>query len=136
METEYYLFLDDEREPRDVTWVRIPQGVKWTVVRNYTDFVDMIERRGLPKFIAFDHDLGFEHYQDYSKAQKTGILNYNAYKEKTGYDAAKWLVNYCINHDQDFPNFEVHSMNVIGKINIQSLVNSFRQFAGYNKPKI
>lgn len=131
---DYNLFLDDERMPKDVKWVQLPLGIKWTIVRDYKDFVKTIKEKGLPKFITFDHDLGMEHYEDFFKAQKSGEpLNYNAYTEKTGYDCAKYLVDYCIDHDSDFPPFEVHSMNIIGAINIKSLVSSFRTFAGYIK---
>lgn len=33
------LFLDDERNVGDVTWVTLP-SVHWTIVRNYKQFVN------------------------------------------------------------------------------------------------
>ena len=79
----YFLFLDDERFPQDVTWVKLPQH-NWTIVRNYNDFVRTIESKGIPKEIAFDHDLGHEHYQAYHTANKpgNGVIDYSSFKEK------------------------------------------------------
>jgi hypothetical protein len=36
--TAYHLFLDDERNPGDVTWCNLPSA-RYTVVRNFDDFV-------------------------------------------------------------------------------------------------
>lgn len=125
----YYLFLDDERFPQDVTWVNLPKH-NWTIVRNYADFVRTIENKGLPAEIAFDHDLGHEHYQAYHVASRpgNGVIDYNSFKEKTGLDCAKWLIEYCNKNNLPFPKFYVHSMNPIGKQNIISAVNSYKRY--------
>ena len=125
----YYLFLDDERFPQDVTWVKLPPH-NWTIVRNYADFVRTIENKGLPAEIAFDHDLGFEHYTALHTTSKlfNGIIDYNSFKEKTGYDCTKWLIEFCLEKNLPFPKFYVHSMNPIGKQNIINAVNSFKDF--------
>ena len=113
----YKLFLDDIRNPSDVKWVQLPLG-PWEVVRNYNEFVSHVTKNGLPAFVAFDHDLADEHYgTNPSKSE---------FKEKTGYDCAKWLIDYCIDNNLRFPEYEVHSMNPIGKINIKSIVESFK----------
>ena len=113
----YNLFLDDERLPHRVTWVNLPSG-PWVVVRNYKEFCDYISMHGLPHFVTFDHDLSIE---DQNKHPITGV-----FKEKTGMDCARWLVAYCMNNNRKFPEYEVHSMNVIGKVNIKSYVESFK----------
>lgn len=119
----YHLFLDDERAPHRVTWVTLPMG-PWVVVRNYDHFVKYITQYGLPKFVTFDHDLSTEHYvQGASGTTPT----YENYKEKTGYDCAKWLVEYCIKHNLDFPEYQVHSMNPIGAENIRSYIESYKK---------
>ena len=125
----YYLFLDDERFPQDVTWVKLPPH-NWTIVRNYADFVRTIENKGLPAEIAFDHDLGFEHYAALHTASKpgNGIIDYSSFKEKTGLECAKWLIVFCLEKNLPFPKFYVHSMNPIGKQNIISAVNSFKRY--------
>lgn len=113
----YKLFLDDVRVPNQVTWVNLPVG-PWIIVRSYNEFVDYISKNGLPSFITFDHDLSVE---DQNKHPITG-----KFVEKTGMDCAKWLVEYCINNNLKFPDYEVHSMNSIGKINIKSYIESFK----------
>ena len=113
----YNLFLDDERLPHRVTWVNLPTG-PWVVVRNYKEFCGYITKNGLPSFVAFDHDLSIE---DQNKNPSTAT-----FVEKTGMDCAKWLVEYCIENNKRFPGYEVHSMNVIGKVNIKSYIENFK----------
>lgn len=126
----YYLFLDDERFPQDVTWVKLPPH-KWTIVRNYKDFVRTIEAKGLPKAVSFDHDLGHEHYNTihYMTKPGQGVIDYSSFKEKTGYDAAKWMVDYCQEKKLALPKeIYVHSMNPIGARNILQYLESYENF--------
>ena len=78
-------------------------------VYNYTDFVEYITQNGLPNFISFDHDLG---------------------EDESGYDCAKYLVEYCIEHNLPLPKFSVHSQNPVGKENIERLLNNFKSLLG------
>ena len=119
----YNLFLDDIREPRCLGDTRT-----WEVVRSYNVFVDKITKDGLPRFISFDHDLSDVHYpqstEDYSKP-----INYSSeryHREKTGYHCAVWLVNYCNNRKLPFPEYQVHSMNPVGKQNIIQVIEGFK----------
>jgi len=123
----YNLFLDDERIPSNVTWVKLPL-VEWTIVRNYKQFVDTITAKGLPKNISFDHDLADEHYVQSiaSNQNKTHDFNYGTITEKTGYDCAKWLVEYCREKDLEIPAYTVHSMSVVGKKNIISYLENYK----------
>ena len=114
----YNLFLDDERFPKNVTWIQLPL-VNWIIVRDFKQFVNIIEKRGLPNTVSFDHDLAEDHY-------RTTIPKID-YKEKTGYECAKWLVEYCMERNLNFPNYTVHSMNPIGKQNIISLIDSYKK---------
>lgn len=94
----YKLFLDDERDPSYKDYDAV-------VARNYDEFVEFITHE-TPNYISFDHDLG---------------------KSKTGYDAAKWLIEYDLDNDildRDF-TFYVHSQNPIGKKNIESILTSY-----------
>jgi hypothetical protein len=115
----YRLFLDDERMPKQVTWVNLPLG-PWVIVRDYDEFVKCIMTNGLPEFVTFDHDLAIEHYIPEVKEEE--------YTEKTGMDCAKWLVDYCLDNGSKLPNFEVHSKNPAGAANIRSLLQNFKQF--------
>ena len=108
------LWLDD---------IRIPPSYDWLWVRTYEQFVEAIEDLGCPDMISFDHDLGAKvpvwwHREDggYDKE----IMN-----EQTGYDCAKWLVDYCMDNKTKLPSFKVHSANPVGKENIEKLLNNF-----------
>ena len=124
----YKLFLDDVRVPEDVATYIYPTSLRplydqneWAVVRSYREFVDHIQMHGLPGIISFDHDLGFvsENYVPRPNEPKD---------EQSGYDCAKWLVTYCINHKLELPDFLVHSMNPIGAKNIVSYLENFQRF--------
>lgn len=124
----YNLFLDDDerRIPHLLTWIELPL-VNWTIVRNYNDFVATIEKNKLPERISFDHDIAEEHYSSFLMAKDyRSQIDYSKFKEKTGYDAAKWLANYCLIHRLKFPMYYVHSLNNIGKENIISLIENYK----------
>ena len=127
----YYLFLDDTRTPNQVTWVEIPRVREWTIVRSYDEFVKVIEERGLPNHTSFDHDLAEPHYIAYMEAVSGLVvapLDYSSFKEKTGYHCARWLVDYCIDHGWlALPEYTIHSMNVIGKDNIEALFRAYER---------
>jgi hypothetical protein len=84
----------------------------WTICRSFTEFAVSVLTRGVPYFVSFDHDLADIHYDP--ETQKESF----AYDEKTGYDCAKWLAEYCREHDIRFPEWAVHSMNPVGTQNI------------------
>ncbi len=97
------IFLDDVRDPKNF-------GVKESNViwlKNYKQFVSWIKKNGLPLKIYFDHDLGET--------------------SKSGHDAAKWLVNYCLNNNKDIPDWEVISANPVGRDNINGLLNFYKR---------
>jgi hypothetical protein len=125
MITKYNIFLDDIRVPNDVTWVNIPVDQHYSVVRSYKEFVDLITLRGqVPMYVCYDHDLADCHYGD---GLNNDQIDYSKYQEKTGYDCAKWLVNYCMERGIKHPPYIVHSMNPIGKLNIESYINSYNR---------
>ena len=120
-----YIFLDDERYPIDVTWIKLPD-YKWDIIRNYPEFVKYIQTHGVPEFLSLDHDLGSEHYGNFSMNESGYFIDYSKFSEKTGYDCAKFLVDECIRLDKDVPDYVVHSMNPIGKQNIISYLESYK----------
>ena len=124
MISKYNLFLDDIRVPTDVTWAEIPINQHYSVVRSYKEFVDLITLRGLPKMVCYDHDLADSHY---GLGLENIEIPYDSYSEKTGYDCAKWLVNYCAGKNIKHPPYVVHSLNPIGKKNIESYINSYNR---------
>jgi hypothetical protein len=119
----YNLFLDDFREPEDAFAYTNNQLylIGWTVVRNYDEFVKIVEEKGVPEMISFDHDLADEHYESYKQ--------YGEYKEKTGYHCAKWFINYCIDNKKELPaEILIHSMNPAGSANIKSLFDTYNKY--------
>ena len=95
------IFLDD---------IRVPQDDSWIIVKSYSEFIDLIiiYEFNLISEISLDHDLGL---QDET--------------EKTGYDVAKWLVDYSLDHNVFLPLIRVHSANPVGAKNIMSLINGY-----------
>jgi len=114
----YLLFLDDIRDPDQVTWVNFPKNLDIVVVKNFAMFTRQILIAGMPDFICFDHDLAIEHYvADYVNL-------------KTGYDCATWLVDYCQTNNYKFPTYVVHSMNPVGKEAIIRYIESAKKHCG------
>lgn len=112
------LFIDDERNLEDVTWVTWQVREKyrnedWKISRNYHEVVALVEEFGFPSFVSFDHDLGDK------------ILHGD------GYEIAKYLCEIDMNSSFHMPedfDFIVHSQNPIGKENIESYLNNFIEF--------
>ena len=111
-----YLFLDDERMPKDVNWIRIDRFAPWDIVRSYEQAVVWVETNGFPDVVSLDHDLG-EIYD--------------------GLDFAKWLVNYDLDTNsmpEDFV-FTSHSMNPSGRASIQSYLSNYLRVKNNNSGK-
>ena len=105
------LFLDDTRVPSDVGFI----NEEWTIVRDYDIFCLVVDF-AQPQEISFDHDLhDFDLFGN----------------EKTGMDCAKALVEmdhrWTHTITKDF-KFHVHSMNPIGKKNIQCYLDNYIKF--------
>ena len=113
------LYLDDVRTPIDKDW---------DVVRNYTEFVSKVRLIGLENFevISLDHDLGDSAMIEYyTNVKNNYTLEYNNILEKTGYDAAKFLVAESMSKNIPLPQIYVHSANPIGSSNIMGYVNNY-----------
>ena len=95
----------------------------WDIVRNYDEFINYILKNGLPSVISFDHDLADEHYvpseywDNYDLSKE--FQESQSYREKTGNDCAKWLLEYCYENDLKLPQCMVHSANPVGADNIR-----------------
>lgn len=118
------LWLDDYRDPLKDDWLNFsPIGKDCDVVwvKSYIGFTHWIIVNGLPDAICFDHDLGFtnEYYIE------NDIESPNP--ELTGYDCAKWLVEYCIIHNKELPLYAIQSANSVGKENIRSYLENYKK---------
>lgn len=117
----YNIFLDDERsidEHYDYLLSKPGFGKQykteeWVTVRNFWEFRNLIQSKGLPKRISFDHDLG----------SKNDILN------PDGYDCAKFLVEYCLDWGLDLTTeCKYHSSNPVGVKNMKDCINNLKKF--------
>lgn len=132
------LWLDDIRDPKGYvldgnTWesafspIQSPFKTVW--VKSYSEFVKWILTNGLPDAICFDHDLGMEvalaaRAKGLSKRKSRELKK----EEKTGYDCAKWLVNYCMDdHTRSLPLYNIQSSNPVGKENIMGLLENYKK---------
>lgn len=109
------LFLDDIRSPIDVFNINHNNIylLDWFVVRSVDEFKKFILKNNVNDLIiSYDHDLGLESFEN----------------EQTGYDAAKWLVEYCLDNNVTLPSFLIHSQNPVGSKNIFALLNNFKKY--------
>jgi hypothetical protein len=113
------VYLDDVRTPNDGDWV---------VVRNYDEFVEQVKSIGLENIevISLDHDLGETSMKEYfENVLPNYTLDYKNIEEKTGYDAAKWLVVESMTTNIPLPQIYTHSANPIGSANIMGYINNY-----------
>lgn len=122
------LWLDDMRNPEMPNWsVRywLPEDCIW--VKSYEEFKRYIDTNWLPDIIYFDHDLSDEHVvtmrDEYMSWKWNSDMEW--YKEKTWYDAMKYLVEYCISKQKKIPICYSQSANPAWKENILALYNNF-----------
>lgn len=115
------IFLDDVRNPEEVTWVELPvlpEGESWTIVRSYNQFCDVVKFCMLTdtpvRRVCFDHDLA-----DYS-----GELG----KEKDGSDCAYVLADACCACDWSVPEYVVHSMNSAARNRITAHMEDIEKY--------
>ena len=107
------LFLDDERNPKDVTWVNYPENIEWVVVRSYDKFFHEFYRETFQVF-SFDHDI-----QDFNHR---GV-------ELTGSIVLKAMLDTFLTTHHGLFTFPeqvfFHTKNPIGKENMEAYWNNF-----------
>ena len=116
---KHRIYLDDIRTPIDKDWI---------VVRNYDEFIQKVTSIGLEniELISLDHDLGDSAMKEWHYGVvKNYSINYDNITEKTGYDAAKWLVNRWI-EGQTVCLVYTHSANAVGSANIMGYINNYK----------
>jgi hypothetical protein len=107
------LFLDDERNPAEVTWINYPTYSKIVVVRTWEEFQNAVLTN--PPFDAFslDHDL-----QDFDKFSG---------EEQTGYSSLLKIMQMCPNKRP--ATVVAHSKNIVGASNINKLWESLNGYS-------
>lgn len=132
MKNNLKLFLDDLRMPTDA-WIyseRIKmleksktQSCEWTIVRNYEDFCEFIDKFGIPEMVSFDHDLHISHMMHYHDfTVKTGIIDYSKLKIKTGKHCAEYFVDKWEKAGKPSVQVYVHSANRWGQVEIKNVL--------------
>lgn len=103
------LWLDDYRNPFTSDWLvfsPIKHPFKTVWVQSYQEFIEWINKNGIPDAVCFDHDLG---------------------TEMSGYDAVKWLCSYCESNNVAFPLYGMQSANPVGRENMLYYIQNFQQ---------
>lgn len=111
----YGLFLDDERNPEDVTWIKYPDNVEWIVVRDSSEFFQKFHELHFQDnefFVSFDHDIQEIEYGS----------------ETTGYDILKIMLNIVGINSIPVPVCYFHTQNPIGKENMEMYYKNFVEF--------
>lgn len=124
------LFLDDSRVPEDcASYMHTRIGKlnpiylrdDWTIVRTYDEFIEIVSFACDDiTHVSFDHDLG-DIYLEPEELEERALNIEDAPREYTGYDCAVYLKDFCKYTDTKLPHVFVHSMNPVGRINIESL---------------
>lgn len=99
----YSLFIDDLRE---LSYLGNVNPEEWKIARTSFEAIKIVSEIGIPDFIAFDHDLG---------------------GDDTSMVFVKWWSN---NIEKQFPPFIIHSSNPVGKLNLESFMNSYNRSLG------
>lgn len=120
------IYLDD---------VRVPKSKVWTLVKSYDEFVTLVNQYGLENIetISLDHDLGIGAMSEWYRSHEVDcdyVINYDNIKEKTGYDAAKFLVELSMDTNIHLPLIYVHSANTTGSENIIKYINNYLKHCG------
>ena len=115
------LFLDDERKPLDVTWIDYGINPKFKCYKSYSVFVsDVIWHieNNIQILVSFDHDIQQEDWDG---------------NEVTGYHCLQIIVRECFNRRLPLPKCVFHTMNPIGKENMEAYYQNALKFEAENK---
>jgi hypothetical protein len=116
----YNLFLDDIRVPGTAfNYMKDPRynNLEWVIVRNFREFVAVIEKRGIPELVSYDHDLADIHYS-------MGVESFS-YHEETGLECAKYLISQL--QGNKHPTYIIHSANPVGAKRILNAIKDYER---------
>ena len=97
----YSLFIDDLRE---LEYIKPTNPEEWKIARSSSEAIETVLKFGVPEFISFDHDLGWN---------------------DTSMIFVKWWTEQF--PVIPFPRYMIHSSNPIGAKNLESYMNSFNR---------
>ena len=127
--TPYALYLDDCRNPLITV-----DGLPWVIARNYEEFKQALDTRGMPEFVSLDHDLYEEHMKMYfyMKANKLKTIDYSVFEHKTGLDCCKILMDFIYEVWEDFPRLGLN-LHTHNKYGLQTMYDYLRKETQYLK---
>lgn len=130
----YHLFLDDERNPYDsrtMAYMKMRGGpdyknMIWEVAKNFEEFQLIVDQKGIPEFISYDHDLSSEHY-DVSMYHGEDAYNEKSvnFTEKTGRECAEYLCSKL--QGAPHPRYIIHSMNPLAVSRITGVIRDYNK---------
>ena len=122
---KYNLFLDDVRMPGTAfNYMHDPRYnlLDWVIVRNYKEFVETVDKLGIPDLVSYDHDLADVHYDPSTWTESF------KYDEETGLDCCKYLISKL--DGSPHPKYLVHSWNPVGADNILKTIYDYTKTYG------
>ena len=106
---DWWLFLDDERDAfgaeMSLIYKQVLDYQKIEVARSTKEAIALIKAKGMPAFMALDHDLG---------------------GSDTTMRFLGWLSESFPFGEVAPPPYNVHSANPVGSMNIHAFINSWR----------
>jgi len=96
------LWLDDQWDEPEMPFRHPTED--FTPARSSAEAIQLVEEKGIPTFISFDHDLGGE-----DKA--IAFIN--------------WLTE--MHYDEVVPDYQIHSANPPGRDNIRAKMESWKK---------
>lgn len=133
------LFLDDIREVAQATlWdekasLTRASGIdplRWDIVRSYDEFVEYIDKHGIPDVVSFDNDLwdvGYEMATSPDNEQLTKqfqMIGWQDFEIKTGAHCAEYLVKACKARNKNIPKYYIHTANSAARPIIREILEN------------
>ena len=121
----YKLFLDDERKPVNAAHYTGDDCYfeeNWIIACTFKEFFEIIEEKGMPELISFDHDLDSSHYE-------FAVADYIPYEKimtETGFHILLALMMYCYKNNVELPEIKIHTMNITGEKNLKNLISVYK----------
>lgn len=128
------IFLDDERNINDVTWMSLADPDDYKIARNFKEFKalvdEAIEDYYIPE-VSFDHDLADFHDSVEPDLERFAIKS-NGKFEFTGFSCLKYLIDKILEngmHDKTFNIFHTfHTQNPVMKSRMEQEWDFFTSF--------
>lgn len=100
------LFVDKTLYPDDIK--NVPLGnCFWSIARDLNDFKWYVDNHGSEiKKVSFGYKLANE-------------------ESNTGYNCAVYLIEMCKKNGWKFPNYHIHTQNLLGYQHIQGVINNY-----------